>query len=54
MARSPERSGLFLCLMRQSGGPNAHPFLALLYVTFLKNRYLWLRDSGTRALPIAA
>jgi hypothetical protein len=35
-------------------GPNAHPFLALVYITFLKNRYLWLRDSGTRALPIAA
>ena len=35
-------------------GPNAHPLLALVYITFLKNRYLWLRDSGSRVPPVAA
>lgn len=25
-------------------GPNASPFLALLYITLWKNRYIWLRD----------
>ena len=24
-------------------GPNANPFLVLIYVTFLRNSYLWLR-----------
>lgn len=31
-------------------GPNANPFLVLLYISFWKNRYLWLRDSGATAL----
>jgi len=35
-------------------GPNAHPLLALVYISFLRNRYLWLRDTGARALPLAA
>jgi hypothetical protein len=35
-------------------GPNAHPVLALFYVTVLAKRYLWLRDSGKRAPPLAA
>jgi hypothetical protein len=26
-------------------GPNASPFLAFLYITVWKNKYLWLRDS---------
>jgi hypothetical protein len=29
-------------------GPNAHPLLALIYISFLKNRYLWLRASATQ------
>lgn len=28
-------------------GPNAKPWLALLYVTVLRGRYLWLRRSDT-------
>ena len=35
-------------------GPNANPFLVLLYITVFKNRYLWLRDGGAVALPAAA
>jgi hypothetical protein len=35
-------------------GPNANPFLVLVYITFLKDRYLWLRHAGTTALPLAA
>jgi hypothetical protein len=35
-------------------GPNANPFLAVLYITLWKNKYLWLRESGAGALPAAA
>jgi hypothetical protein len=35
-------------------GPNAHPLLVLLYITVLAKHYLWLRDSGARALLPAA
>jgi hypothetical protein len=30
-------------------GPNANPFMAFVYITFRKDRYLWLRDGGTQA-----
>lgn len=35
-------------------GPNAHPFIAVLYITIWKNRYLWLRDAGPGSLPAPA
>jgi hypothetical protein len=35
-------------------GPNAHPFLALLYITFLKHDYLWLRTSAHQAAALHA
>lgn len=28
-------------------GPNTNPFLSFLYVTVWKDKYLWLRDSGS-------
>jgi hypothetical protein len=36
------------------GGSNVSPFLGIFYITFWKNRYLWLRDGGSQALRVAA
>lgn len=27
-------------------GPNSHPLLALLYITFWKGKYIWLRNAA--------
>jgi hypothetical protein len=34
-------------------GPNAHPFLVLFYISFLKHDYLWLRASRMHASAIS-